>query len=71
MAAFQAAKNTRRRGWGQGPERESLAEGEGTAMKLRNLGVAPEVHLTREEWLERPKGNKRAELSISGMLCGL
>jgi|MudIll2142460700_1097286.scaffolds.fasta_scaffold100690_4 hypothetical protein len=40
-------------------------------MKLRNLGVAPEVHLTREEWLERPKGNKRAELSISGMLCGL
>ena len=71
MAAFQAAKNTRRAAWGQGPERRSLAEGEGTAMKLRNLGVAPEVHLTREEWLERPKGNKRAELSISGMLCGL
>jgi hypothetical protein len=40
-------------------------------MKLHNLGVAPEVHLTREEWLERPKGNKRAELSITGMLCGL
>jgi hypothetical protein len=40
-------------------------------LKLRNLRVAPVARLLRSTRLTRPAGHRRAELSVSGMICAL
>ncbi|MEK6717099.1 MAG: hypothetical protein AABZ16_06380 [candidate division NC10 bacterium] len=40
-------------------------------LRLRNLRVAPTARLVRSERLEHPAGHRRAELSVTGMICSL
>jgi hypothetical protein len=40
-------------------------------LKLRNLGVAPVARLLRSTPLTQPAGHRRAELSVTGMICVL
>ncbi len=40
-------------------------------LRLRNLRVAPMARLLRSTRLTRPAGHRRAELSITGMICSL
>ncbi len=40
-------------------------------LKLRNLRLFPAVRLVRSGRLDHPPGHRRAELSISGMVCAL
>jgi hypothetical protein len=40
-------------------------------LKLRNLRVAPMARLLRSTPLTQPAGHRRAELSVSGMICAL
>lgn len=40
-------------------------------LRLRNLRVAPTAGLVRSERLERTAGHRRAELSVTGMVCAL
>ncbi len=40
-------------------------------LKLRNLGVAPVARLLRSTPLTQPAGHRRAELSVTGMICAL
>ena len=40
-------------------------------LKLRNLRVAPVARLLRLTALEQPAGHRRAELSVTGMICAL
>ncbi len=40
-------------------------------LNLRNIRVAPMARLVRSERLEQPTGHRRAELSVTGMVCSL
>jgi hypothetical protein len=40
-------------------------------VKLGNLRVAPAVRLLRSERLDHPENRRRAELSVTGMVCSL
>ncbi|HSD51481.1 MAG TPA: hypothetical protein VLG48_08735 [Candidatus Methylomirabilis sp.] len=40
-------------------------------LKLRNIRVAPAARLLRTTPLTRPAGHRRAELSVTGMICAL
>jgi hypothetical protein len=46
-------------------------EGNSVKVKLGNLRVAPVARLVRSEPLEEPAGRRRAELSVTGMVCSL
>jgi hypothetical protein len=38
---------------------------------LRNLRVSPVARLLRSTRLTQPAGHRRAELSVTGMICSL
>ena len=40
-------------------------------LKLRNIRVAPVARLLRTTPLTQPAGHRRAELSVTGMICAL
>lgn len=40
-------------------------------LKFRNLRVAPVARLLRLTPLTQPAGHRRAELSVTGMICAL
>lgn len=40
-------------------------------LRWRNLRVAPVARLVRSEPLDRRAGRRRAEFSVSGMVCSL
>ena len=48
-----------------------IVEGNSVKVKLGNLRVAPAARLVRSEPLEEPGGRRRAELSVTGMICSL
>ncbi|OGB99809.1 MAG: hypothetical protein A3G35_05910 [candidate division NC10 bacterium RIFCSPLOWO2_12_FULL_66_18] len=49
----------------------AITQEDDVKLRLRNLRVAPTARWVRSERLEHPAGHRRAELSVTGMICSL